>query len=146
MALWKFETDLRIIRRNARNFGCSLAKFCAHHELARRVVAEIGQIEGIAPMLAGLLGQLGYKPPVARQHRSKAWLAQRALQPSLRPNASSKLMLSRRGVLLGPGRQRPDRFLATGVESRHCYDLRSGNAPTKPPGNRTIDPICSHSR
>jgi CRISPR-associated protein Cas1 len=50
-----------------------------HPQLARRVVAEIGQIEGIAPMLAGLLGQLGYKPPVARQHRSKAWLAQRAL-------------------------------------------------------------------
>jgi hypothetical protein len=42
-------------------------------------VAEIGQIEGIAPMLAGLLRQLGYKPPVARQHRSKAWLAQKEL-------------------------------------------------------------------
>jgi len=50
-----------------------------HPQLARRVVAEIGQITGIAPMLAGLLRQLGYKPPVARQHRSKAWLAQRAL-------------------------------------------------------------------
>jgi len=50
-----------------------------HPQLARRVVAEIGQIEGIAPMLAGLLKQLGYKPPVARQHRSKAWLAQKEL-------------------------------------------------------------------
>jgi CRISPR-associated endonuclease Cas1 len=50
-----------------------------HPQLARRVVAEIGQIDGIAPMLAGLLRQLGYKPPVARQHRSKTWLAQRTL-------------------------------------------------------------------
>lgn len=50
-----------------------------HPQLARRVVAEIGQIEGIASVLAGLLGQLGYKPPVARQHRSKAWLAQKEI-------------------------------------------------------------------
>jgi len=57
-----------------------------HPQLARRLVAEIGQIEGIASMLAGLLGQVGYKPPVARQHRSKAWLAQRALSEQVEPS------------------------------------------------------------
>ncbi len=50
-----------------------------HPQLARRVVAEIGPIEGIQPVVGGLLDRIGHKPPPAIPHRSKAWLAQRAI-------------------------------------------------------------------
>ncbi|MDA8051106.1 MAG: CRISPR-associated endonuclease Cas1 [Rhodospirillales bacterium] len=50
-----------------------------HPQLARRVVAEIGPIEVIPPILAALLDRIGHKPPPAIPHRSKAWLAQKGL-------------------------------------------------------------------
>lgn len=50
-----------------------------HPQLARRVVAEVGQIDMIKPLIAGLLERIGHKPATAIPHRSKAWLAQKAL-------------------------------------------------------------------
>ena len=50
-----------------------------HPQLARRIVAEIGRIDMIKPLIAGLLERIGHKPPLAIPHRSKAWLAQKAL-------------------------------------------------------------------
>ena len=50
-----------------------------HPQLARRLVAEIGTLTGIAPLIADLLTHLGHTPPTALPHRSKAWLAQRSL-------------------------------------------------------------------
>ena len=50
-----------------------------HPALARRLVAEIGSVEGISSLLAGLLKRLGHTPPLAIPHRSKAWLAQRGM-------------------------------------------------------------------
>ncbi|WP_162800620.1 CRISPR-associated endonuclease Cas1 [Acidibrevibacterium fodinaquatile] len=48
-----------------------------HPALARRLVADIGPIEGISPLLAAFLRRLGHTPPLAIPHRSKAWLAQK---------------------------------------------------------------------
>jgi CRISPR-associated protein Cas1 len=50
-----------------------------HPALARRLVAGIGHIGGIGPILAELLKRIGHEPPAALPHRSKAWLAQRGL-------------------------------------------------------------------
>jgi CRISP-associated protein Cas1 len=50
-----------------------------HPQLARRLVAEIGPVGGIAGILTDLLKHLGHEPPSALPHRSKAWLAQRGL-------------------------------------------------------------------
>lgn len=60
-----------------------------HLQRARRIVVEIGQTEGIAPLLARLPRQLGHKPPVARQHRNKAWLAQKTLTTAEVVNSNS---------------------------------------------------------
>ena len=53
-----------------------------HPQLARRVVAEVGQIDPVKPLIAGLLDRIGHKPALAIPHRSKAWLAQRSLVSS----------------------------------------------------------------
>ena len=50
-----------------------------HPALARRVVKESQSVVGIGAALSGLMAQIGHRIPVARQHRSKAWLAQREL-------------------------------------------------------------------
>ena len=50
-----------------------------HPALARRVVKDVQTVAGIDSALAGLMTQIGYRIPVAVQHRSKAWLAQREL-------------------------------------------------------------------
>lgn len=50
-----------------------------HPQLARRVVTEIGQIDTVKPLIAGLLERIGHQPPLAIPHRSKAWLAQNAI-------------------------------------------------------------------
>ena len=54
-----------------------------HPALARRIVAHIGQIEGIAPILAKLLKRLGHKIPDAMHQQSKTWVAQRAVSQAL---------------------------------------------------------------
>ena len=48
-----------------------------HPALARRVVREAQSVRGIGAALSGLMAQIGHRIPVARQHRSIAWLAQR---------------------------------------------------------------------
>ena len=48
-----------------------------HPALARRVVKEVQTVSGVGAALSGLMGQIGHRIPVARQHRSIAWLAQR---------------------------------------------------------------------
>ncbi len=53
-----------------------------HPALARRLVAEIGPLDGLKPTLAGLLDRIGHKPPPALPHRSRPWLAQRGLLQS----------------------------------------------------------------
>ncbi len=50
-----------------------------HPALARKLVGEIGPLDGLKPTLTGLLDRIGHKPPLAIPHRSKAWLAQRGL-------------------------------------------------------------------
>jgi CRISPR-associated protein Cas1 len=55
-----------------------------HPALARRIVAHIGQIEGIAPILAELLKRLGHTIPDAMHQQSKTWVAQRAVSKSLK--------------------------------------------------------------
>lgn len=51
-----------------------------HPQLARRIVAEVSQIDPTKPLIAGLLDRIGHKTALAIPHRSKAWLAQRGLQ------------------------------------------------------------------
>ena len=50
-----------------------------HPVLARRLVGEIGLLDGLKPTLAGMLDRIGHRPPPAIPHRSKAWLAQKGL-------------------------------------------------------------------
>lgn len=56
-----------------------------HPALARQVVWEAQSVAGIGAAVSGLMAQLGHRIPVARQHRSIAWLAQRGLLPSPNP-------------------------------------------------------------
>ncbi|MDE2200872.1 MAG: CRISPR-associated endonuclease Cas1 [Rhodospirillales bacterium] len=48
-----------------------------HPALARRVVREAQSVPATSAALSGLMTQIGHHIPVARQHRSRAWLAQR---------------------------------------------------------------------
>ena len=53
-----------------------------HPALARRVVREAQSVAGVGAAISRLMVQLGHRIPVARQHRSKAWLAQREARRS----------------------------------------------------------------
>ncbi|MGH7112844.1 MAG: hypothetical protein ACREFK_20775 [Stellaceae bacterium] len=48
-------------------------KYCRlQPTLARRLVVEIGPLDGLKPAPAGLLDRIGHRPPLAIPHRGQA--------------------------------------------------------------------------